>query len=102
MHSESRSFAAFGTGSKCALSDASHGIDYCVAKLKELLFLLTNEGVQFLLAMVQPKKQRSWRLSALQICPWRAARRLFCTRMSFRPGFPGAKLASWLPYSRLC
>src|SRR5207245_9297020 len=89
-------------GSKCTLSDASHGIDYCVAKLKELLFLFTNEGVQLLFAMVQPKKHRSWRLSALQICLWRAAHGLFCRHRSCAPGLPGVKFASWLRYSRLC
>ena len=52
VHSESRSFAAFGAGTQRALGHASHRIDYRVAKLKKLLFLLTNEGVQLLFAMV--------------------------------------------------
>src|SRR4029077_16145385 len=52
VHSEGGSFAAFSAGAKGAMGHAGHRIDYRIAKLKQLLFLLSNERIQLLFAMI--------------------------------------------------
>src|SRR5215471_17124594 len=104
MHSESGSFAALSAGSKSTLGHAGHRIYYCIAKLKQLLFLLANEWIQLFFAMIKSEQNCRGRLGTPKVRFRGTTCSLLFTCRIFRLGFPGVKFASRLrlSYSRFC
>src|SRR5215467_10395262 len=104
MHSEGGSLAAFSARSKSALGHASHRIHYCIAKLKQFLFLLANERIQLFFAMIKSEQNRRGRLVVFQVRFPRTTCSLLFTCRIFRLGLPGVKFARRMPlsHSRLC
>src|SRR5205807_9357043 len=91
MHAKCGSFAAFSAGAKSALGHAGHRINHSIPKLEELLFLLADEWVQLLFAMIQTQQNRR-RLCGLLSGFWRTSCALFDGRPPRRSLANGALL----------